>query len=61
MFIISDLKQTRVYQARQEGRQEGEKSLVLRILDRYFGKWQVNRSPYPVNSKLRNRSNRSPC
>jgi len=43
MFTISDLKQTRVYQdARQEGRQEGElekaQSLVLRQLNRRFGK-----------------------
>jgi predicted transposase YdaD len=39
MFTLSDLKQTRVYQdARQEGRQEGELSLVLRQLSRRFGK-----------------------
>ncbi len=42
MFTISDLKQTRVYQdAKQEGRQEGERqkarSLVLRQLTRRLG------------------------
>jgi predicted transposase/invertase (TIGR01784 family) len=43
MFSLSDIKQTRVYQeAKQEGRQEGEKqkaqSLVLRQLNRRLGK-----------------------
>jgi len=39
MFTMNDLKQTRVYQdARQEGRQEGEMFLVLRIFNRRFGK-----------------------
>ena len=38
MFTMNDLKQTRVYQdARQEGRQEGEMFLVLRIFNRHFG------------------------
>ncbi len=35
MFTMNDLKQTRVY---QEGRHEGEISLVLRQLNRRFGK-----------------------
>ena len=43
MFLLSDLKQTRVYQdARQEGRQEGRqnevKRLLLRLLSKRFGK-----------------------
>ena len=47
MFLVSDIKQTRVYQeakqegeqeGRQEGRQEGEKNLLLRILSKRFGK-----------------------
>jgi predicted transposase YdaD len=43
MFLLSDLKQTRVYQdAKQEGRQEGEEAgevrLVLRLLSKRFGK-----------------------
>jgi predicted transposase/invertase (TIGR01784 family) len=39
MFTISDLKQTRVYQdARADGKLEEGQSLVLRILDRRFGK-----------------------
>jgi len=43
MFLLSDIKQTRVYQeakqeGRQEGRQEGEASLVLRLLSKRFGK-----------------------
>lgn len=35
MFTISDLKQTRVY---QDARQEEGQSLLLRILNRRFGK-----------------------
>ncbi|MDP5015712.1 MAG: Rpn family recombination-promoting nuclease/putative transposase [Dolichospermum sp.] len=39
MFLVSDIKQTRVYQeAKQEGEQEGEKNLLLRILSKRFGK-----------------------
>jgi predicted transposase YdaD len=47
MFLLSDIKQTRVYQeakqeGRQEGRQEGERAgearLVLRLLSKRFGK-----------------------
>jgi len=43
MFLLSDIKQTRVYQeARQEGREEGERNgevrLVLRLLSKRFGK-----------------------
>jgi len=39
MFLLSDIKQTRVYQeAKQEGRQEGEVRLVLRLLSKRFGK-----------------------
>ncbi|MTJ51265.1 DUF4351 domain-containing protein [Anabaena sp. UHCC 0253] len=47
MFLVSDIKQTRVYQeakqegeqeGRQEGRQEGEKNLLLRQLSKRFGK-----------------------
>jgi predicted transposase/invertase (TIGR01784 family) len=47
MFLLSDIKQTRVYQeakqeglqeGRQEGRQEGEARLVLRLLSKRFGK-----------------------
>jgi len=42
MFLLSDIKQTRVYQeARQEGREEGERNgevrLVLRLLSKRFG------------------------
>ena len=46
MFLLSDIKQTRVYQeakqeGRQEGRQEGERTgeirLVLRLLSKRFG------------------------
>jgi predicted transposase YdaD len=39
MFLLSDIKQTRVYQeARQEGEQAGEARLVLRLLSKRFGK-----------------------
>ena len=39
MFLLSDIKQTRVYQeARQEGEQAGEVRLVLRLLSKRFGK-----------------------
>ena len=39
MFLLSDIKQTRVYQeAKQEGRQEGEIRLLIRQLSRRFGK-----------------------
>ncbi len=42
MFLLGDIKQTRVYQeAKQEGRQEGERvgevRLVLRLLSKRFG------------------------
>jgi len=38
MFTIDDLKQTRYYQdAKQEGRQEGQATLILRQLSRKFG------------------------
>jgi predicted transposase YdaD len=42
MFLLSDIKQTRVYQeakqeGRQEGRQEGEVRLVLRLLSKRVG------------------------
>ena len=39
MFLLSDIKQTRVYQeAKQEGLQEGEAQLVVRLLSKRFGK-----------------------
>ena len=39
MFLVRDMKQTRVYQeAKQEGEQEGEKNLLLRQLSKRFGK-----------------------
>ena len=39
MFLLSDIKQTRVYQeAKQEGRQEGEAQLVVRLLSKRLGK-----------------------
>jgi predicted transposase YdaD len=39
MFLLSDIKQTRVYQeAKQEGEQAGEVRLVLRLLSKRFGK-----------------------
>ena len=51
MFLVSDIKQTRVYQeakqegrqegkqeGRQEGRQEGERNLLVRQLSKRFGK-----------------------
>jgi len=38
MFLLSDIKQTRVYQeAKQEGRQEGEVRIVLRLLSKRVG------------------------
>jgi len=42
MFLLSDIKQTRVYQEAsqegwQKGRQEGEKALLIRQLSRRFG------------------------
>ncbi len=38
MFLLSDIKQTRVYQeAKEEGKQEGEARIVLRILSKRFG------------------------
>jgi predicted transposase YdaD len=43
MFLVSDIKQTRVYQeakqeGRQEGRQNGEMILLIRQLSKRFGK-----------------------
>lgn len=39
MFLVNDIKQTRVYQeAKQEGREEGEINLLLRLLSKRFGK-----------------------
>ncbi|NET01760.1 MAG: Rpn family recombination-promoting nuclease/putative transposase [Sphaerospermopsis sp. SIO1G1] len=39
MFLVSDIKQTKVYQeAKQEGREEGEAKLLLRQLSKRFGK-----------------------
>jgi len=39
MFLVSDIKQTRVYQeAKQEGRQDGEMILLIRQLSKRFGK-----------------------
>ncbi|MDD1470127.1 DUF4351 domain-containing protein, partial [Dolichospermum sp. ST_sed4] len=43
MFLVSDIKQTRVYQeakqeGRQEGREQGERNLLLRLLSKRFGK-----------------------
>ena len=43
MFLVSDIKQTRVYQeakqeGREEGRQNGEMILVIRQLSKRFGK-----------------------
>ena len=39
MFLVSDIKQTRVYQeAKQEGRQNGEMILLIRQLSKKFGK-----------------------
>ena len=39
MFLVSDIKQTRVYQeAKKEGREEGEAKLLLRLLSKRFGK-----------------------
>ncbi|MEA5553150.1 DUF2887 domain-containing protein [Anabaena cylindrica UHCC 0172] len=43
MFLVSDIKQTRVYQeARQEGKQDEATSLLLRILSKRFGKLSDN-------------------
>jgi predicted transposase/invertase (TIGR01784 family) len=58
MFLVSDIKQTRVYQeakqegeqeGRKEGRQEGEKNLLLRILSKRFGKL-ITRHIESINS-----------
>ena len=50
MFLVSDIKQTRVYQeANQEGEQEGERSLLLRILSKRFGKL-ITRHIESINS-----------
>jgi predicted transposase YdaD len=43
MFLVNDIKQTRVYQeAKQEGREEGREveatNLLLRLLSKRFGK-----------------------
>lgn len=39
MFLVSDIKQTRVYQeAKQEGKQNGEMILLIRQLSKKFGK-----------------------
>ena len=44
MFLLSDIKQTRVYQeASQEGEQKGELRLLLRQLSRRFGKMSDRR------------------
>jgi predicted transposase YdaD len=38
MFLLTDIKQTRVYQeGKQEGKQEGETQLLLRQLSKRFG------------------------
>ena len=38
MFLLTDIKQMRVYQeAREEGKQEGETQLLLRLLSKRFG------------------------
>ncbi|WP_325064580.1 DUF4351 domain-containing protein [Dolichospermum flos-aquae] len=47
MFLVSDIKQTRVYQeAKQEGRQEGKQdeatNLLFRQLSKRFGKLSSN-------------------
>ena len=43
MFLVSDIKQTRVYQeAKQEGRQDGEMILLMRLLSKRFGKLSGN-------------------
>jgi predicted transposase/invertase (TIGR01784 family) len=54
MFLVSDIKQTRVYQeakqeGEQEGRQEGERSLLLRILSKRVGKL-ITRHIESINS-----------
>jgi predicted transposase YdaD len=52
MFLLSDVKQARVYQeANQEGRQEGEVRLVLRLLSKRVGKIGA-----PQSGSLRDRS-----
>ena len=39
MFLVSDIKQTRVYQeAKQEGKKDEATNLLLRILSKRFGK-----------------------
>ena len=47
MFLVSDIKQTKVYQeakqeGRQEGRQDGEMILLMRLLSKRFGKLSGN-------------------
>jgi len=47
MFLVSDIKQTKVYQeakqeGRQEGRQDGEMILLMRLLSKRFGKLSSN-------------------
>ena len=43
MFLVSDIKQTKVYQeAKQEGRQDGEMILLMRLLSKRFGKLSGN-------------------
>jgi predicted transposase/invertase (TIGR01784 family) len=46
MFLVSDIKQTRVY---QEAKEEGEKNLLLRILSKRFGKL-ITRHIESINS-----------
>jgi predicted transposase/invertase (TIGR01784 family) len=58
MFLLSDIKQTRVYQeAKQEGEQAGEVRLVLRLLSKRFGKIddrrvQVIRDSHKINNPI---------
>ncbi|QYX33135.1 Rpn family recombination-promoting nuclease/putative transposase [Sphaerospermopsis torques-reginae] len=43
MFLVSDIKQTRVYQeAKQEGKQDEAINLLLRMLSKRFGKLSAN-------------------
>ncbi|WP_413172089.1 DUF4351 domain-containing protein [Anabaena azotica] len=43
IFLVNGIKQTRVYQeAKEEGRQEWETNLLVRLLSKRFGKLSSN-------------------
>ncbi len=60
MFLLSDIKQTRVYQeAKEEGRQEEASSMLQRMLSKRFGKISAPQSGSLRDRRLENINNLS--